>query len=42
MNKIRKSNKEVKKQSALNPKEKKAAKQAKKHANDTVPLITPR
>ncbi|WP_281054720.1 hypothetical protein [Thauera aminoaromatica] len=42
MNKIRKSNKETKKQPALDPKEKKAAKQAKKHANDAAPLITPR
>ncbi len=42
MNKIRKSNKEAKKQSVLNPKEKKAAKQAKKHAGEVVPLITGR
>ena len=42
MNKIRKSNKETKKQPALDPKEKKAAKQAKKHAGEVVPLITGR
>lgn len=38
MSKTQKSNKEVKKQAALNPKEKKAAKMAKKHAGDVVPL----
>ena len=38
MSKSRQSNKEVKKQPLLNPKEKKAAKSAKKHA--IVPLIT--
>ncbi len=37
--KIVKKNKEVKKQAALNPKEKKTAKQAKKHASDIVPMI---
>jgi hypothetical protein len=42
MGKVRQSNKEEKKQAVLTPKEKKAAKQAKKHASDTVPLITPR
>lgn len=40
MTKTHQSNKETKKQPALNPKEKKAAKQAKKHAKDIVPLIT--
>ena len=39
MGKENKSNKEAKKQAVLNPKEKKAAKQAKKHASGTVPLI---
>lgn len=39
MGKTTKSNKEVKKQSLLSPKEKKTAKQAKKHASDVVPLI---
>lgn len=39
MTKVKKSNKEAKKQPLLNPKEKKAAKQAKKHAQDVVPLI---
>jgi hypothetical protein len=42
MGKVRQSNKEEKKQAVLTPKEKKAAKQAKKHASDAVPLITPR
>lgn len=32
--------KEAKKQPLLTPKEKKAAKQLKKHASDTVPIIT--
>lgn len=32
--------KETKKQPLLTPKEKKAAKQVKKHASDTVPIIT--
>ncbi len=40
MNKVKKSNKETKKQPLMNPKEKKAAKLAKKHANDVVPFIT--
>ncbi|WP_269798999.1 hypothetical protein [Thauera phenolivorans] len=40
MTKPQKSNKEAKKEALLTPKEKKAAKQAKKHANDVVPLIT--
>lgn len=39
MGKLKQSNKEQKKQPALNPKEKKAAKLAKKHAHDVVPLI---
>lgn len=42
MGKARQSNKEEKKQAVLTPKEKKAAKQAKKHASDAVPFITPR
>ena len=37
--KIVKKNKEVKKQAALSPKEKKTAKQTKKHASDIVPMI---
>ena len=40
MSKSQHSNKQVKKQAVLNPKEKKAAKQAKKHAQDVVPFIT--
>jgi hypothetical protein len=39
MGKMRQSNKEAKKQPALTPKEKKAAKQARKHASDTAPVI---
>jgi hypothetical protein len=39
MSKTQQSNKEAKKQPALSPKEKKAAKQAKKHAGDANPLI---
>jgi hypothetical protein len=39
MSKHEKSNRESKKQPLLNPKEKKAAKMAKKHAGDHVPLI---
>lgn len=39
MGKTTKSNKEQKKQPAMSPKEKKAAKQQKKHASDVVPLI---
>lgn len=42
MGKIRKGNKEQKKQPVMTPKEKKAAKLAKKHAHDVAPLITPR
>lgn len=37
-NKIVKNNKEVKKQAALSPKEKKVAKQAKKQAASVMPL----
>lgn len=40
MGKEQKSNKETKKQPAKTPKEKKTAKQEKKHASDTVPLTT--
>lgn len=39
MGKTTKSNKEAKKQPLLTPKEKKSAKQARKHASDMVPLI---
>jgi hypothetical protein len=39
MSKSQKSNKESKKQAALTPKEKKAAKLVKKHAGDVVPII---
>lgn len=39
MSKSQRSNKEAKKQALLTPKEKKAAKRAKKHAGDVVPLI---
>lgn len=39
MGKARQNNKEAKKQAVLTPKEKKAAKQTKKHAGDIVPLI---
>jgi hypothetical protein len=42
MGKIRQGNKEEKKPAVLTPKEKKAAKLAKKHASDAVPFITPR
>jgi|WetSurMetagenome_2_1015567.scaffolds.fasta_scaffold585971_2 hypothetical protein len=42
MGKIRQNNKEPRKPSTLTPKEKKAAKQARKHASDVVPLIPPR
>lgn len=38
-NKAQRGNKETKKQPALSPKEKRHAKQAKKHASDTVPII---
>ena len=40
MSKLRKSNKEPKKQAVMTSKEKKAAKHAKKHASDFTPLIT--
>lgn len=41
MGKTKHATKEVKKQPALTPKEKKAAKQVKKHASEAVhPLIT--
>jgi hypothetical protein len=39
MSKARQSNKEPRKQPLLNPKERKAAKQAKKHALDSVPFL---
>lgn len=39
MGKIRQGNKETKKQPLLSPKEKKAAKQVKKHAADVVPFL---
>jgi hypothetical protein len=39
MSKIQRSNKEAKKQALSTPKEKKAAKQAKKHAGDSAPII---
>lgn len=39
MSKLQKSNKETKKQALHSPKEKKAAKSAKKHAGDVVPLV---
>jgi len=39
MTKSQRSNREVKKQPLLSPKEKKAAKRMKKHAGDAVPLI---
>lgn len=39
MSKQRHGNKEEKKQALMTPKEKREAKQAKKHANDYVPLI---
>mgnify|MGYP003439964685 CR=1 FL=1 len=38
MSKTPKSNKETKKQAALTPKEKKAAKQAKKHGGAVTPM----
>jgi hypothetical protein len=41
MGKIRKSNKEAKKKPGSTPKEKKAAKQARKHASGTT-LVIPR
>ena len=39
MGKVQKNNKETKKQAVLTPKEKKAVKQAKKHAGDAIPLM---
>lgn len=42
MGKTTKSNKEAKKQSLLSAKEKKHAKQVKKHASDAAPLIQSR
>lgn len=39
MSKSRKSNKEIKKQPLHTAKEKRAARQLKKHAGDAVPLI---
>lgn len=39
MSKSQRSNKELKKPALLSPKEKKAAKLARKHAGDAVPLI---
>lgn len=39
MGKVRQSNKEQKKQPALSPKEKKAVKNARKHASDIVPIV---
>jgi hypothetical protein len=39
MSKLQRSNREARKQPILTPKEKKAAKRAKKHAGDHVPLI---
>ena len=42
MSKSQRTNREVKKQAVLTPKEKKAAKKAKKHAGDVVPIIVKR
>lgn len=42
MSHTQRSTKEKKKKAKLTPKEKKAAKQAKKHAGDPAPLITKR
>lgn len=39
MSNLKRSNKEKKKHSVLTPKEKKAAKQQKKHAEDSVPIL---
>lgn len=41
MGKSRESIKEVKKQPAKSAKEKRAAKQARKHPSETVPIIAP-
>jgi LDH2 family malate/lactate/ureidoglycolate dehydrogenase len=40
MSRVRQSNKELKKQPVMTPKEKKHAKHAKKHASDIMPLIS--
>jgi hypothetical protein len=42
MGKARQSNKESKKTAAMTPKEKKAAKQARKHSHDVIPIVPPR
>ncbi|MDD2751175.1 MULTISPECIES: hypothetical protein [unclassified Acidithiobacillus] len=42
MSKTQKSNKETRKQPAMTPKEKKQAKQAKKHSSDMGATIVPR
>lgn len=42
MGKLRQGNKEMKKPPLLNTKERKAAKLAKKHERDVVPIIVPR
>lgn len=42
MSKIRRNNKEPRKPPLMTPKEKKAAKQVKKHAGDVTPLVQPR
>jgi hypothetical protein len=42
MGKLRQSNKEMKKKALLNPKEKKAARQARKHGHDSAPIVVPR
>lgn len=39
MGKIRQNSKEAKKPPSMTPKEKKSAKQAKKHAGDAVPIV---
>jgi len=39
MSRHRRSNREAKKEPALTPKERKAAKQTKKHAGDSAPFI---
>jgi hypothetical protein len=39
MGKLRRSNKESKKQAVLTPKERKAARQARKHASHSSPLL---
>jgi hypothetical protein len=41
MSKLRQGNKEAKKKPLLNPREKKAAKLARKHERDVVPIIVP-